>query len=158
MNDNDIASGALAMVLIGFAAVVALLYSFASSSTVVTTITTTTSLTSIVDELIPAISMTAPSPVLSESAASLVLDIRDKTESEWIESLSDADLLFYVRAVCADFDQSLWFWDMYEDRLDELMAQGWIFEATSLQIVMGDGVVAFCAYNEDRLPSELLGD
>ncbi len=155
---TDITNVALAMVLIGFAAVIAVLYSFASGPIVVTTTTITTPSTSIVDELIPAISMTAPSPVLSESAASLVLDIRNKTESEWIDSLSDADLFFYVRAVCADFDQSLWFWDMYEDRLDELEDQGWTSEATALQIVMGDGVVASCAYNQDRLPSELLGD
>ncbi len=74
--------------------------------------------------------------------------------------MSDADLIFYVRAVCADFDQSLWFWDMYERRLDELADQGWVSEAdaVALQIVMGDGVTTFCRYNQDRLPSELLGD
>ncbi len=147
----------LATVLIAFAAVIAVLFSVASGPIAVVTVTTTTS-TSTVDELVPAVSMTAPSPVLTEKASYFVLDTRNRTESGWINSLSDADLIFYVRAVCADFDQSLWFWDMYEKRLNVLEVEGWASEDAALQIVMGDGVTALCPYNQDRLPSELLGD
>ncbi len=156
-NDTRYVYVGLATVLIVFFTVIAVLFSVASGPVAVITVITTTT-TSIVDELVPAVSMTAPSPVLTEKASYFVLDTRNRTESGWINSLSDADLIFYVRAVCADFDQSLWFWDMYEKRLNILEAEGWASEDAALQIVMGDGVTALCAYNQDRLPSELLGD
>lgn len=160
-NDIRYAYVGLVTVLITFAAVIAVLFSVASGPVPVAVVTVTpTTTTSIVAELIPPISITAPFPVLSESATYFVLDTRNRTESRWIDSLSDVELIFYARAVCADLDQPLWFWDMYEKRLDELADQGWVSEAdaSALQIVMGDGVTTFCRYNQDRLPSELLGD
>ncbi len=160
MNDIRTVYLGLATVLFGFAVVITALFSFASGpAAVVTTVPTVTTSTSIVDELIPAVSITAPPP-LTQRSAYFVLGTRNKTDSGWVASLSDTDLVFYARAVCTDFDQSLWFWDMYEKRLDRLEDQGWTSEAdaTALHIVMGDGVTALCIYNQDRLPSELLGD
>lgn len=157
---NDITNVALAMVLIGFVAVIAALYSFASGPIVVTTATTATTTTSIVDELIPAISITAPPLTLSQRAENYTLDTWEQTESGWVDSLSSVDLVIYVRDVCDEFDRGLWFWDMYERRLNIIMDQGWTSDAdaAALKIVMGDGVTTFCEYNQDRLPSELLGD
>ncbi len=157
---DDITNVALAMVIIGFVAVIAALYAFASGPTVVTTVTTVTTSTSVVDELIPAISITAPPPTLSQRAEDYALDTWEQTESGWADSLSSVDLVIYVRDVCDEFDRGLWFWDMYERRLDALVDRGWTSEAdaAALKLVMADGVLTFCEYNEDRLPSEFLGD
>ena len=120
----------------------------------------TTPTTLVVDELIPAISITAPPPTLSQRAETYALDTREQTEGDWVDSLSEVDLIIYVRGVCDEFDRGLWFWDMYERRLDVIVNQGWTSDAdaVALSLVMADGVLTFCEYNVDRLPSEFLGD
>ncbi len=71
----------LVTVLITFAAVIAVLFSFASGpvAAVTTTVPTVTTSTSVVDELIPAISITIPPPPLTQRAAYFVLDTRNRT-------------------------------------------------------------------------------
>lgn len=147
-----------AVVLIGGLTLAVIIGMF--SSEVVTVEVVSIPSTSIVDELIPAISVTTPPPTLSQRAEHYALDTWEQTESGWVDSLSSVDLVVYVRDVCDEFDRGLWFWDMYERRLNALVDQGWASDAdaAALKIVMADGVLAFCEYNEDRLPSEFLGD
>ncbi len=160
MNDETRIYLGLALVLILFIAVITALLSFAGGPTPVVVVAGPTTTTMIEDELIPAISIAAPPPTLSQRAETYAVDTQIETQGGWVDSLSSVDLVVYVRGVCDEFDRGLWFWDMYERRLSALADQGWTSEAdaTALQIVMGDGVLTFCAYNEDRLPSELLGD
>lgn len=69
-----------------------------------------------------------------------------------------------VSSVCADFDNGLWFWDMYEERLRKLPVKdlaGSPFAASqdnaySLVIDMGNEVTFFCPNHQNKLPTELL--
>lgn len=85
-------------------------------------------------------------------------ETRNTAEGEWIDSVTDAELELLIRSVCVDFDRDLWFWDIYDSRLQELMGDGWTSEsdATALMVVMGDGVLDLCVYHQDRLPTEFL--
>jgi hypothetical protein len=118
-----------------------------------------TTTTSIQVELIPPLTVTAPVSVLTDRATIFVLSARANSNA-WVDSMTDVELVGYARDVCDDFDRKLWFWDMYDTRLAELAANGWASEAdaTALQVVMADSVNQLCLYNQDRLPSELLGD
>ena len=100
----------------------------------------------------------APPPTLSQRAETYAPDTREQTEGEWVDSLSEVDLVIYVRDVCDEFDRGLWFWDMYERRLEAIVNQGWTSDAdaAALKWVMADGVLTFCEYNVDRLPTEFL--
>lgn len=125
---------------------------------VVVVIPPTTTTTEIPAELAPPVSVTANTSGLTMRATVFVENTRENYHG-WIGSMSDIELVVYGRAVCADFDQKLWFWDMYEMRLSELVASGWNSDtdAAALQIVMAGSVNNLCLYNQDRLPSELLG-
>lgn len=118
--------------------------------------------TAIVDELIPAISITAPPappPTLSQRAETYVAETREGNSGDWVDSLSSVDLVIYIRDVCAEFDRGLWFWDMYERRLEAIVDQGWTsdVDAEALSWVMADGVLTFCENHVGRLPDQFLG-
>ncbi len=123
-------------------------------------VVSTTPTTLIVDELIPAVSITppAPPPTLSQRAETYVVDTKEESSGDWVDSLSSVDLVIYVREVCAEFDRGLWFGDMFERRLDVIVNQGWTSDADAvdLQFVMADGVLTFCEYHMNRLPDPFL--
>ena len=59
-----------------------------------------------------------------------------------------------MSTVCEDFDNELWFWDMYAERSDGLDED----ESYALLLAMSNEVHNDCPHHLDRLPSELLGD
>ena len=64
-----------------------------------------------------------------------------------------------VLTVCDDFDNGLWFWDMYEERLAQILTESPSTpenDADALMRDMGDEVTFFCPNHADRLPTELL--
>ncbi len=64
-----------------------------------------------------------------------------------------------ISSVCDDFDNGLWFWDMYQERLTQILAEGTTTpedDADALMLDMGDEVTFFCPNHMDRLPTELL--
>ncbi len=154
----------IAAVLLGVLAATVIINSITNrpkanvDTAVVVVVTTPATTTTILDELAPPVTVTASDPGLTPMGTLFVENTR-RNYHGWIESMTDVQLVVYARGVCADFDQKLWFWDMYETRLTELTASGWTSDtdAAALQIVMAGSVNNLCAYNRDRLPSELLG-
>ncbi len=64
-----------------------------------------------------------------------------------------------ISTVCDDFDNGLWFWDMYQERLAQILAEGTSTpedDADALMRDMGDEITFFCPDHADRLPTELL--
>lgn len=150
-----------AVVLIGLVTLFVIVGAYTVYEEVTVEVVTPT--TAIVDELIPAISITAPPappPTLSQRAETYVVKTREERSGDWVDSLSSVDLVIYIRDVCAEFDRGLWFGDMFERRLDVIVNQGWTSEADAvdLQFVMADGVLTFCDNHMNRLPDPFLLD
>ncbi len=59
-----------------------------------------------------------------------------------------------ITSVCDDFDNGLWFWDMYAERSQGLTED----ETYALMLAMSNEVHTDCLHHQNRLPSELLGD
>ena len=59
-----------------------------------------------------------------------------------------------ITSVCEDFDNGLWFWDMYLERSQGFNED----ESYALMLAMSNEVHTDCLHHQDRLPSELLGD
>lgn len=99
-------------------------------------------------------------PLLNVRTQDVVDDLRLTTNGGWAYDITDTELVLLIRSVCDDFDNGLWFYDIYDRHLTDLRDHDWnsTLDADDLFVVMGDGVLAFCPYHEDRLPSEVLGD
>lgn len=71
-----------------------------------------------------------------------------------------------VFSVCDDFDNGLWFWDMYEERLEKFGItptdefSPWLTSEDNADVMllnsMGDEVALFCPDHQNKLPTELL--
>ncbi len=108
---------------------------------------TVTSLLSIPNDVVPP--FTVPTTVHVE-----------KVEDDIISPLFLTAPTGTVHTVCDDLDNGLWFWNMYEERLSQLLSHDGTpasqNDADALMLSMGDEVSFFCPNHEGSLPTELL--
>jgi len=142
-----IAAGAVLGVLIGMVAIIVIPPAAVPSPP--TTVGTVTSLLLIPNDVVP------PTTVPTTGRVEKIED--DIFVPLFMTAPTDTVGIY---TVCNDFDNGLWFWDMYEERLSQLLIEDGAVathdDADTLLIGMGDEVTLFCPDHTDRLPTELL--